>query len=258
MSKKTQQEVILEAINKTTSEIQDLLRKSLPEFEKAMDDDQELPDPTENKTNDAVAGEGSEDAGPQGEAGEEAGEAGEAQGAEGADQMGEDGGAESDALEQHLQSMPDDELQMLIEAAMAENQKRQANQQPPEGQTPPPPAATEPAEKAMKEDYLKLTKSLETITNAIESLAKDVAGLKSLKKSVTSAPLATNSQTVSGKRTSEKPVQRLSKSETIDVLMSKVGKDKNVNSDLIATVNACRDEETLANIQDTLKNKGIL
>lgn len=261
---------IRNGINKTVSEIQDILAKSgmwKNEDQDLDDQGQQGQEMSEGMDQDAGAeGEGMEQEGQEmgQEMGDEGQEMSQEMGDEGMDQeagaedqMGE--GEEDAGFDEQVAMLSDEELDHLLELAFAEKQKRQS----PEGQAAQPPMqqpAPQPGEfeKSMKEDFAKLTKS-------ISDLAKEVASIKANKlaksKKVTSKPVDFSSVDVLEKSTenTSSSKDKLSKSETYEILLNKMRSgDKKITSEHVYEVSSCKTEEELKQTQEKFARLGIL
>jgi hypothetical protein len=175
-------------------------------------------------------------------------------------------GGEGDEIAAHIQDMNDDELDMILDMLMAEKEKRSGAEAPagePAPEAAPPAPGPEMAEKSMKSEFADLAKSVQMVAHAVSSLKGE---METMKKSASAAadrarrpvsrPAASNDVQVLHK---SQPVQeRLSKSETLRFLEVEQRKgNKTVNTDMIAGVNACRDEQELRQAQDEIKKLGI-
>lgn len=227
----------LEQIMKTTEEINDLLAKSGYKMSKADEDQMEKPMDQEMAPDEMQQ----EPEMPEEDNSEEMMQEGEED-----DEQG---------LAEQAKQLSNEELDMMIEILMAEKQNRGAEmQQEPE--------MSEPAEKAynMKKEMGVMAKSMESLVNSVESLAKEVSSLKKteIKKAV-SKPAATNSVQVLEKSTSsKKEPARLSKSESVDFLLSELRKGNTiVNRDVIADFNLAKSDEDLHNLQKSMEKLGL-
>lgn len=238
MSKITLEE-LQKSIAQSSADLVELLRKAAPDFDKLEDDKEE--------------GEPSQDAAPAADApSQDEAPAPDAPAPEGQEEQ--EGADEADELAQHVASMTDEDLQMLVEAVMAEAQKRKSAPAP-EAQPAPQP---EQAEKAMKDEYLKLTKSVEAMAKAIECLTKEVDTMRTqpMKKSISKAADFSSAQIVD--KVAPTPA-RLTKSETVDAVLCAIRRnDPIADSRMMAQVNNCRTEEDLHKVQDMLRVKGII
>lgn len=183
-----------------------------------------------------------------------------------------EGGDQSAEMAAHAAELSDEELQSMLEVLMAEVEKRHAGAQGAEGEqagAPPaapaaaPQAAPEPMAASMKSEFAKMAKSVAEIADAVRSLSGEVGVLKkssvaARQSNVTSKPAATGSRSVQVLQKSNEPKERLNKSDTLNYLLSEQrGGNKKVNSDMIATVNACQSENELATAQKDIEKIGI-
>jgi hypothetical protein len=263
MSDKNQ---VLNAISSTVDEIQELLAKSgwsMQKDDKMEDEAAAAPEapaaPAEEAAAPAMEGEASEEAAtppPPSPEGTELHAQGEP----------EDMAAEAKALS-------DEELDGLLEVLMAEKEARMGAAGGEAPAAPAAPAAEKPAMEApaaekslqmsMKEDYAKMTKSIEIMANSMEKLSKEVADLKSkpaqTSSKVVSKPVVTNSQQVLNKSTEvEKTKARLNKSESLVFAEGELRKgNRLVDSRLIAEINLSQTQDELNAIQDRLSLEGL-
>ena len=252
---KTKQEIEKE-INSTMGEIAELLKKS-----DVMYKDE---DPEKDKVEDQVEAPpaAEQPAAPDATPEHEMAETPEQESEEHA--MGEeapDEGMEEKSMEEHAAELSDEELDEMLDCLMAEKEKRHAGAEP-QAPTPeaPVPSMPEETEKSMKQEFSKMAKSMK------DELDKMKAELDSLKKSQVAAskkqtiskPAAMNPTNVQVLEKSITPKQRLNKSETLDFLARKQReRTEGVGSDLIATVNACKNDQELHEIQDRIHKMGI-
>jgi hypothetical protein len=238
-------------VQATMAEINELLAKSMPM--PMQKDDMEAPEAGAPDQEGAPAPEGLE-----AQAEQESAEAPEAEGAEGEDQD------EMAELAAHAQSLSDEELDQMIQLLMQEKDTRGAAQAPEaEGQMAPPAAPQDmEAQKAMKEDYAKMHKSMSVVIESLEKLTKEVESIKA--KPAAKAPVqkavVTNSQQVMQKSGSApaKSVQRLSKSETESFLLGRMRvRDPNVNTRTITDLGYVNSDAELASFQDSLAKQGV-
>jgi hypothetical protein len=247
---------VLEAVQDTLGEIQDLLQKSGYDMSKA-EGEQEAPEAPEMGAEQAP-----QEAAPEAEGEQAAPEMGAEQAPEA---EGEQAPAEgSDELAAQAKDLSDEELDHMLEVLLSEKESRhggEGEQAAPEAAAEQAPeAAPEAAEKSMKSEFASLAKSM---TDSIERLSKEVADLKATKApapaKVTSRPAVSNKQQVLEKSTPAKQQkQRLSKSDTLTFLENRMRqRDPAVNSLVIAEICNVRDDSELANIQDRLEVQGV-
>lgn len=236
-------------VQATMSEINELLAKSMPMHKDGPEDQAPpaMPEGMEGQADQEAAAEAP------------APEAPEAEGAEGqGDEMAE--------LAAHAQSLSDEELDQMIQLLMQEKDQRGAAQAPAaEGQAPAAPApapAEDEAQKAMKEDYAKMHKSMSVVIESLEKLTKEVESIKT--KPAAKAPaqkaVVTNSQQVMQKSGTApaKVAQRLNKSETEAFLLGRIrAKDPVVNSRTVLDLNYVQSEAELGQFQDALAKQGV-
>ena len=185
---------------------------------------------------------------------------------------GQEGGDEASEMASHAAELSDEELQSMLEVLMAEVEKRHAGAQgaAPEGAAPAPapqgapaPAAPEPMAASMKKEFASLSKSVAEIAEAVKSITGEVGTLKKSaaaqrQTTVTSKPSATTSRNVQVLQKSAEAKEKLNKSDTLQYLLSEQrGGNKKVNTDMIATVNACQSDSDLANAQRDIEKIGI-
>lgn len=231
-------------VQATMSEINELLAKSMP-MHKDGPEDQTAPMP-----------EGMEGQAEQEAAEAPAPESPEQEGAEGQhDEMAE--------LAAHAQSLSDEELDQMIQLLMQEKDQRSAAQAPAEGQAPAAPApAEDEAQKAMKEEYAKMHKSMSVVIDSLEKLTKEVEAIKTkpAAKPAVQKAVVTNSQQVMQKSgtVAAKAVQRLNKSETEAFLLGRIrAKDPMVSSRTLIDLNYVQSDADLGNFQDSLVKQGV-
>ena len=182
----------------------------------------------------------------------------------------EEGGDDMGEMQEHMSQMSDEELGEMIQMLSQEQETRSAAQQEgpeagfeEEGGMPP----QEPEmEKGYKDDYLKLTKSLSGISGAIEKinatvgkLAKDVTTIKKGRKRVTSkAAVSQRIEALSKSDPAPKAVERLTKSETSDFLVSEVRRGSDVvNTRTIIDLGYVENDDQLAQFQNSLTKQGV-
>jgi hypothetical protein len=281
MSNMTKEQLEKE-IQKTLAQANEILKKSGMNLNKAEGDEvdpghaepdaDQMGGPSDQDADNAAPMEGQEGA-PEGAPMEGAAPEGQ----EGAPAEGQEGGEgdEQAAMAEHAAQMSDEQLHMIIDICMAEAEKRSAAQgQGAEGAAPegaaapgaaPAPAAApapmEEAEKSMKKEFSSLVKSISDLKDVVKSLAGDMSSLKkSTSVKPTSKPAATRSIQVLQKSNGQSAkTERLSKSETLKFLENDRRKgNKEVNTDVIATINACQDSDDLHREQDRLQKEGIV
>lgn len=253
---------ILDAIAETTKQINEVLAKSGYALAK-NDEENEMPPQESEVPDEAPAPEAA-----QAPEGEPEGQPEDGAPAPEGEQEGQpEGDGMAEELKAHAKEMSDEELEMLLQILMTEHESRSAPSQ--EGEAPAPEAAPAPempegAEKSMKEDMSKLSKSMETVVSAMEKIAKEVENLKTKKPVASAKPAATN-RPVQVLEKSDKPTaskkpegQRLTKSQTHDFLQNEIRKgNKSVDSGMaIDALYKSTDEELYA-YQDELVAKGI-
>jgi len=252
MSVKTKEEMY-QAIAHQMKDINEILAKSGYGMQKADEFQEEAPAPAPEEGMEAAP------------APEEGGEFDEAPAPEEGMEGGEEGaGDEMEEMRAHAQELSDEELDMMLEILTSEQANR-GSAQPEEGgefqEAPEEGMESAPedefAEKSMKEDYAKMAKSLENVIGVVDKLAKTVA--ISAKRPAQSKPAATNRTQVLSKSTSQSApkVERLSKSDSIEYCIGKIGESKHINSDVIATLNLTRSNEELHAVQDSLSKQGF-
>lgn len=176
-------------------------------------------------------------------------------------------GGEDDAwmeeMAQHASMLQPEQLQALIallshiqESGMGEEEGMDmgAEEQP------------EPEmEKNYKEDYLKLTKSVQNSVNklagTVEKLSKDVQSMKSGRKVVQNKAAASRrsgQEALEKSAPAAKKVERLNKSETQEFLMNEIrNRNSLVDRHTIINLNYVNDDNSLAKFQDDLTRKGV-
>jgi chemotaxis protein histidine kinase CheA len=249
----------LEAVMKTTAEIEDLLRKSgYGDLSKAAPEEEgSQADAIEDQ---AQAPEGAEAAAPEAPAEEAPEGAGEAHGEP-------DGDESHAAMQAQAKELSDEELELMLSVLTAEKETRGAGAEAaaPEAQAPAAPAAPAPAEKSMKDDFAKLNKSVQQMADSIAKLTGEVTALKTAKpasKPATTKPVASNGVQVLEKSQSapSKPskVERLNKSESIEFLLNELKKGNQlVNSGVVAEMNLMKSQEDVNEYQDRLTRQGL-
>ena len=266
-NKNTQSEASLQAeLLQTVNEVGELLRKS--GLAKAEDDEVDAPPPPSDGHSepdaDNMGGPSDQDAdnmpppAPEGT---------DAEGEQPAPE-GQEGGDDSAEMAAHASELSDEELQSMLEVLMAEVEKRHAGAQGaegPDGQAPAPQQAQAPAPEpmaaSMKKEFASLAKSVADIAEAVKSLGGEVGTLKKSaatqrQSTVTTKPAATRNVQVLQKSAAVK--EKLSKSDTMDFLLSEQRNgNKRVNSDMMATVNACQSESDLSAVQKDIEKLGI-
>ncbi len=196
---------------------------------------------------------------------------------------GEESEDDEFSLENQLASMSEDELYHLLEMAMAEYDKRQV---PEEGQSEPAPEQKEEvqdeAEKSMKPEFSSLVKSIQDIANSVKMVTEKVSDIegklnksekdtdtqagawtfgpsKGVKTKAVDKAVQTNVEALNKSSESVKTQDRLTKSETINILLDKKRNgNRSVSAELITEVNYVKTEDELHSLQDSLKKKGIL
>lgn len=181
-------------------------------------------------------------------------------------------GDEAGEMASHAAELSDEELESMLQVLMAEVEKRHAagagaEGAAPEGQpapaaAPQPQAAPQALAASMKSELASLAKSVAEIASAVKGLTGEVVVLKksaaTSKTVVVSRPAATSNQNVQVLHKSAQVKEPLSKSDTLTFLMSEQRNgNKKVDTDMIATVNACREQEDLANAQKNIEKLGI-
>jgi len=186
---------------------------------------------------------------------------GEAEMAPEGSEMAPEEGSEDPAAEmkEHISSMSDEELDMMMQMLTEEQAMRQGGEDQGMGMESAPAPAPAPVEKSShKEDYLKLQKSVSAMNSTVEKLNKEIADLKKAKAKPASKMAPTNSTQVLNKSSRPAQMQRLNKSDTMDFLMQKVRqKDPLVNSSVMAEVNATHSDEELHGVQARLEKLGL-
>jgi hypothetical protein len=256
---KTKEE-LAQAINSTLAEVQDLLRKSdVLSKDDDMDGDDQQP-----KVDEVGEQQPSPDAPPAPPAGGE-GEMPPAPPAGGEGEMppGEGQPDQSQEMAQHVKELSDEELDMMLDLLMQEKEQRHAGQQQDPGMAPggapapgapPAPPVQDETMKSMKSEFASLAKSIADLKGDLDSLKKSQSQVK--KPVVVTKPAATNNVQVLQK--SEPTVEPLNKSDTIRFLETEQRRgNKTVNTDMIATVNACRDDSDLRSAQKEISKMGI-
>ena len=244
---KSKQELEQE-ISKTMGEIADILKKS----DMIKKDDEPLPDEIKDQGEEIASDttaqhEGAES--PEMESQEHA------EGQEAPDESG----MEEKSMADHAAELSTEELDELIDALMAEKEKRHGA----EGQEAAPEMPPPEVEKSMKEEFASLAKSMkDQVAEMFAGLKSEVDALK--KSSVSSKPktvtqaAAFNPHNVQVLEKSTPAKQRLSKSETITFLQSEQRRrNPSVNTDLIADVVGCQDDKELHGVQDKMHKMGI-
>lgn len=258
MSKFKTPEEALEAISKAADEVEALMKS----WQGGMAKEDEGLEPESDEIQDTAAAEEAEE--PSAEDADEPAPEADA-GAEGGPEGSEDQeDAQRAEMEQHAAQLSDEELATLLDILSNEMEKRHAaGEGQEEGQegAGAPEAQPSPAEleRSMKSEFAKLSKSL---TREIEKLKKSVNSLKSenesLKKKMAlprSKPVSTNAR---GVDKTPAQVEKLSKSETVEFLLGEMRKgNRNVNSELVALVNAVREDEELDYAHRQIRNAGI-
>jgi hypothetical protein len=234
-------------VQATMAEINELLAKSMPMHK---DDDTDAPEAVSPKQ-EASAPEGLEDQADQ-EATSESSEAEDAEDQD--DEMAE--------LAAHAKSLSDEELDQMIQLLMQEKYSRDAAQAPAAEGAPASVPAEDEAQKAMKEEYAKMHKSMSVVIESLEKLTKEVEAIKvkpAVKPAVQKA-VVTNSQQVMQKSgsASAKTVKRLSKSETESFLLGRMRqKDPNVTVRTMIDLGYVSNDAELASFQDHLAKQGV-
>lgn len=202
---------------------------------------------------DGDEGQGAADGGGAGEGGDQAGAAPgtEAPGAEGGE------GDMEGAMRQQAGELDDSELEMMTRILQEEQAKRHEAGAQAQG------AAGPELAQSMKSELAGLAKSMkDEMTKMAKSFKDEISGLKAdnakLRSRPTTAPAATgkNVQVLDKKAPETKP---LTKSFVMDHLMGKMrSKDRGgVKADNVALVNACRNDDDLAQAVQILKDEGI-
>lgn len=238
----------------TTRAIEDLLQKSgmMPAMKKADDDNAELPSEMPQDS----AGADADQPAPQDEPAPENAELAPDQ---------DDDMDDSQEMAQHLASMSDDDLHMMLEMIQSEMVSRSApqDQDQPAPQDAAPVAADPSMEKSMD---MKLQKSMEPILAGIEKLTGVVAQLntkvteieKARNKPVSKATPARPSEALQKSGTSVPAVERLSKSETANHLLNQLRQgNRMVNSELMVELNLAQTQTEVNAIQDRLSKLGM-
>jgi hypothetical protein len=248
MTKLSTPQDVTAAIMQTSKEIKEILKKAMPELEKEFDEDKDAQAPADapaadapqssEPPADAPADAPAEEPAPEGDApaGDEAPE-------------GEDD--EAKEMAEHLASMEEGDLQALLQAIQEELAKRTSAQ-------PAAPDAQAPA--GPSPEMAGLQKSVAELAKAVSDMSKDVCSLKQgLKKSLTKVPSMNSSNNLEKSTQPAQPPQRLTKSETLDALISKKrAGNRQVTPDIMVDVNNCQNEADLHKLQDMLKLKGVL
>ena len=154
-------------------------------------------------------------------------------------------------------TLSDEELQAILQMLTEELQKRQSAQGPEAGAPPaeapaaPPPAQDQQLAMSFKLEMEKMAKSQDALRQEIETLKKSRA-------LPVSKPAASNATSVAKV---EAPVERLNKSESLEMLLNTQREGKKVSvpySKLVADVNDTRNIEELTGAQDRVtKATGI-
>jgi hypothetical protein len=258
------QKNIAEELNKTMADINDLLAKSsnLYKGDEEMSEQEQAP---EQQAPEQEFAEGEQSP----EAGQELEQAPEQQAPE-AGQEGEQGSDEQWEAEmsQHAKEMSDEELDMMLQLLMAEKESRGASQeQAPEQQAPE--AAQqeqefpEEAQKSMKEDFAKLTKSIDSVLEKIGKVSADVENLKKKPAATVTKPAASNPRKVqvlekSATSNGNKPVERLNKSETVEFLQNQIRQGSRiVTASDVADFTYANSQADVENLQKSLAKRGV-
>lgn len=251
---------VYEALEKTMADINDIvaLAKSSGLAKDTKEDDKmKKADPEEEQTPPAPA---PEEAPAEEFAPAQEGEQAPAQEMPGDEQPeGEEGQGEEETVEQHAESMSDEELDMMLQVLSAEKEKRASAQTAPE-QAPPAQEGQGQLEMSLKDDYAKMQKSMNDMSAQLAKVTEELVSFKTPTKTskVTSKVTASNTKDIQVLEKSSAVAKRLSKSETIDFLHGQIRKrNPLVSSDVVADVNLARTDSELAAIQDSLAVKGL-
>lgn len=248
--KKTQQELAAE-ISQSLIETAELLKKS--QYMQKEDDKMQPEEDTAEVPPQA-----------EGESGEVVGDAAPETPAE---EVPAEGEGEM-SLEQHLDSMSEEDLHALIEAALSTLEARAGGnsvdgEEMPEAPAPQVPSEESPMEKSIKTEHEAMKKSIADLTDLV---SKQAGTIETLQKSqvkpaapkVTTRPAPANKVEVLKKSEAAAP-QRLQKSETVQFLLGKQREgNRHVNSDVISRANACRSDADLHELQDNLTKLGMI
>ncbi|MEM4379608.1 MAG: hypothetical protein QXL01_02845 [Thermoplasmatales archaeon] len=260
---------VMEALKKTLSDIEDIMAKSAnlakaedkKEDEKEDKKEDEKEDKMEKAEDDELKEEFPESALPS----EKPTPSIESEPAQSEQPSQEDEMSQEESAEQHASSLSDEELDMMLQVLMAEKEKRsssQSSESQPETESHQ--SDEQKLEMSMKDDYAKMHKSMESLTQIVSDLKNEIIGLKTGKvekpasqSKITSKAAASNLKDVQVLEKSAPVAKRLSKSETLNFLQGQIRKrNPLVNSMLIAEVNLATEEEIPA-IQDRLALEGL-
>lgn len=182
----------------------------------------------------------------------------------GAPAQGEEMGGEDEdemGMEEYLSQMSEEELQGLLAACQQEIEARAgagAAEGEGEGEEMGDQGSLQKSVSSLKKTIQQLNAKVEKLEKNNSSSAKHaVAAAK--KKHSSSRVAASNNLEVLEKSKQQQPVERLSKSETLEFLQGQIRKDPNVNSTLVWQCNKIPDgdSKTLKKFQDSLNKKGI-
>lgn len=168
----------------------------------------------------------------------------------------QEGEEEVEDMASHLASMSDDELAELMGMLSQEMEAREA-------QGDDHMAESDDGQESM--EMSRMAKSMSDMAQAIGTLTKTVSDLKAapVKTTVVTKPVAMNTKDVQVLHKSEKPAERLSKSQTNDFIMAQARKSNAVLSGkeiqkYITDLNYIPEGSTeLVQFQDMLKGKGL-
>jgi hypothetical protein len=176
----------------------------------------------------------------------------------------EEGGDQRAAMEAQAQELSDEELGLLLDVLMAEQEGRSAPTEAPPAEAPP------EVEKSMKEDFVKLTKS---VASGFESLKKSLESLQKVEQpvapskdeAVTAKPAMTNNSRVleksGGEPVENQPtgMQKLNKSQAIEFAVNQIRHNPQtpIDRDVVAELNLAKSQEDIDKVIDELKLKGV-
>ena len=237
---KEEKNELLGAVQKTMGEIQDLLQKSGYDYM-----NKEAP-PMEEPPMEAPPAEGE----PPME--EPPAEAPPVEG----EMPAEEGGMGEEEMAAMVKELSDEELEEMLSYLMQEKDAR--TQTPAEGA--PPEAPPMEAEKSMKDDFLKLSKSIEKLGSQLGTLTEDMKTLKTKPPvRVASKPAAANKPQVLEKSDPEPTSkQRLSKSESIEFMLNKKRENASITTDHITEMNLAKTQDEVSSLQDRLAKSGVV
>lgn len=187
------------------------------------------------------------------------------------------GGDDMEAMMQHIGSMPDEEVHMLLELLQDEMLKRQGGAEGGEpGAEAAPPAAPAPGgaplEMSMKKEFAGLAKSVQAVAKAVEALSQNQSKIanevQSLKKSapakspVATKPAATNRQVQVMNKSDGPVVEPLTKSQLETFVMNEMRKPSAtrhpaINPTLVSKMTYVKTPEEIARFAGELRAQGV-